>query len=244
MKDTFPFKQTCFMRLRLVLFPLLFGALLLPAESTAQDVIMAKGNAQITLGVSAINLHQASMEDEMHFLKTIELDWHKRFDYELRFSKPLNVTAEYALSSYTTIGLNVNYFSYTLSEQREDDVESVGFTTNGRHLDFHLRALRYFYATPRSALYLIGEAGIATRSVQYKTDKGSPVSMAYINTFPETKPGGFRSFSYDYGIGWKVKLLKPVGLSAEFTQLAPLGRYGIFYNIQPAGRRAKDAIGW
>ena len=231
------------MNLRSLLVPLALSALL-PARGVAQDVMMAKGNAQITLSIGAVNLYEVSMRNTMEELKKYDLDRLKSFEYEIQFSKPLSLSAEYAISSYTTIGLNVNSFSYNLSEQREDEFEAVGFHTQGRHLDFHLRALRYFYATPRTALYLIGEAGVATRSVQYTTDRGATGSKAYINTFPETRPEGFRNFSYDYGIGWKVKLLQFIGLSAEFTQLVPLGRYGLFYSIQPAGRRAKDPIGW
>jgi hypothetical protein len=211
--------------------------LLASGSTHAQDVLMAKGNAQITLSASPINYYNTWFKRGMG---TVDHELN-RFDYSLKFSKPLSLTAEYAVSSYTTVGINANYFTYDLSETREDDLGVQTATTKGKHIDLHARIVRYFYATPGSALYLLGEIGMKTRSLQRGGDKDA---VAYINTFPETTKDSYSSLSYDYGIGFRARVIKQVGLSAEFTMLSILGRFGVFYIIQPAGRRSKDQIGW
>lgn len=225
------------MQYRFIPLLALVCALLVSAPGRAQDVLMAKGNAQITLSVSPVNFYQYGMNSS---LKRIE-DNFRRFDYSLNFSKPLSITAEYAVSSYTTVGLNVNYFSYNLSEVREDANGTQTALTKGSHLDLHLRAVRYFSASPARALYLIGEIGMRKRSIQYSGDKEV---VAYINTFPETIKDGYSTLSWDYGVGLKRHVVKGLGVSVELTMLSLLGRYGLFYVIQPAGRRSKDQIGW
>ncbi len=208
----------------------------------AQDVLMARGNMQVTVALSPVNFYENAVKNGMADVHFDIINDLKRFDYSIDFSKPISLTAEYALSSYTTVGVNVNTFSYDLTEAREDNFGTVSMNTKGRHIDFHLRAVRYFYATPRSAMYLLGEAGAQTRSISYTSD--DPDAPAYINTFPETRPDGYKTFSYDYGIGFKIRVLRGVGLSAEWTMLSLAGRYGLFYQILPAGRRGKDDIGW
>lgn len=211
-------------------------------SALAQDVLMARGNAMVTAAISPINFYGNAVRNGMSDIRFDVQSDLKRFEYTADFSKPLSLTAEYALSSYTTVGININRFSYSLSETREDDFGTVSTTTKGSHLDLHLRAVRYFYATPRSAMYLLGEIGAQTRSISYGNDAGT--DLAYINTFPETRPGDYKTLSYDYGLGLKVRLFAGVGLSAELTMLNLAGRYGLFYQIQPAGRRSKDNIGW
>jgi len=212
---------------------------------TAQEIIMAKDNIQLTLSASPINFNGRRMHFLLDDLKKFELSHLRRFEYNVKFSKPVSITAEYAISNYTAIGINANHFSYSLSEMREDSYGVTDVSTKGRHIDLHFRVVRYVYQSTRSTFYVIGEVGAALRSIKYTDNTGNnPGSLGYINTFPETRPNGFEKLSYDYGVGMKIKVLKTVGVSGEFTRLSLLGRYGIFYIIQPAGRRLKDNIGW
>jgi hypothetical protein len=221
---------------------LLAGSLLTMAPTAyGQDVLMANGNTQITVSASPMNFYQNGMQSKMKDLR-YEASGLTRFDYTLNFSKPLSFTAEYAVTSYTTVGANVNYFSYDLSELREDAMGITTANTKGSHLDLHARAVRYFYANPNTSMYLLGEIGISKRSIQYTGS--STDAAAYINTFPETRKDGYEMLSYDYGVGFRFRVFGGVGISAEYTMLSLLGRYGLFYIIKPAGRRSKDQIGW
>lgn len=212
---------------------------------TAQEIIMAKDNFQLTLSAAPVNFHERAMRSDMDKLRAYKASYLKQLNYNISFSKPLSLTAEYAISNYTAIGINLNHFSYNLSEVREDGYGITDMSTKGRHIDLHLRAVRYVYQSVGSSFYVIGEAGLALRSIRYSDNTGSNAqSSAYINTFPETRPNGFQTFSYDYGVGMKIKVFKTLGVSGEFTRLSLLGRYGLFYTIQPPGRRLKDNIGW
>lgn len=222
------------------LLALLAGVLLTAPDCGAQDVLMARGNTQLTVSTSLINNYKRAMQKDMSAFKG-GMDYLKRFDYTVDCSMPLSFTAEYAVTSYTTLGLNANYFTYSLTELREDALGTIQATTKGSHLDLHLRAVRYFFATPGSSMYVLGEIGLTHRSIQYTGDANA---AAYINTFPETRKDGYKTLSYDYGIGLRVRLFHQVGVSAEFTMLSVLGRYGVYYIIPPAGRRTKDQIGW
>ncbi len=208
-----------------------------PFTGRTQDVLMAKGNAQFTVSMSPVNLYGRAMSRQ---LKEVEGDYSK-FEYSVKFSKPLSFTGEYALSNYTTIGVNINYFRFDLSELRQDALGTQTAATKGSHLDLNLRVLRYLLANARGAIYVLGEIGMRSRSIEYA---GGLRTMAYINTFPETRKNDFDLFSYDYGVGVRARVVKQFGLAAEFTMLSPFGRYGVFYILQPAGRRSGDQIGW
>jgi hypothetical protein len=197
----------------------------------------------VTVAISPVNFYGNAVRNGMSDIRFDVESELKRFEYTADFSKSISLTAEYAVSSYTTVGININRFSYSLTEIREDDFGTVDMATKGSHTDLHVRAVRYFYATPRSAMYLLGEAGAQFRSIAYSNNGGAD-DLAYINTFPETRPDDYKTLSYDYGLGFKVRLFSGVGLSAEWTMLSLAGRYGLFYQIRPAGRRSKDNIGW
>jgi hypothetical protein len=214
--------------------PALIACALMSASSArAQDALMAKGNAQLTLSSALSNRYGAKMSNQLG-----SQDHTGRMDYDISFSRPLSFTLEYAITTATTMGLNVNTFRFAITEEREDNVGIRTAATSGKHMDIHLRAVRYFYSTPGSALYVIGEIGLRKRSITYAGNSDA----AYINTFPETTKGPYNPLSWDYGVGFKLRLIKQVGISAEGTMLGV--RFGLFYIQRPAGRRSKDQIGW
>jgi uncharacterized membrane protein len=161
-----------------------------------------------------------------------------------KFSNPIQITVDDAISDYTTIGIGVSYYSMHLTEQHIATQDTFSLDTKGFKAAIQLRGIRYFIQGRRFVCYMFAGAGLRFRSLTDAASDPKSVSTAYIHQIGETKTTGYSAFSFDAGLGLKFLLTRNIGISAETGVTTGIAQIGLFYSFKNKWRRPIDNIGW
>ena len=208
----------------------------------AQDPLMAKANKALTISYGIGNFNKLFLTnyiDDKTYSTT-----NSYLSYTAKFSNPITLTFDYAVSDYSTIGIAFNYFTFNLSEKRQDLQDTFNLETKGNQMAFQLRGIRYIVQRPRSALYLFGATGLRFRSVEYNTTDQHDIHIAEIHKFAYANPEPYSPLSLEAGMGIKFLITQKIGISSEFGFVTGIAQCGLFYSFKNKWRRTKDPIGW
>lgn len=211
--------------------------------SIAQEVLMAKANKLLTVSYGVSNYDKKSVEN---YMSKTELDAPSdvSFNYTLKYINPLTITFDYAANDFTTLGLALNYYNYTLNEKRVSSTDTIDIETKGYKLAIQVRGIKYFVQRPRSAFYVLVSPGFRIRTNTYNTTDAYALKVIDIHQTPQTKYEDYSPFSLDAGMGLKFLVTRKIGLSAEFGVMTGLARVGLCYSLKNKWRRIPDNIGW
>lgn len=227
---------------------LLFGILLLHLAVSprvfSQENMMAEGNSQISLtygayhtGFYLLKNNLAVIEGNSYFAANEILD------YDIKYTNPIGLCYEYAISDYTTIGAALNFFSFQLHEYRVNPVDSYDVHTRGMNMNIMLRGVRYFTQKTKSSFYIFLDAGLQFRVMSFD---GSPYQkeIAYIHQSRLTGSRSLFPFVLNGGIGTKFLVARNIGICLEAGYMSCIARGGIFYNMKHKDRKDYDKYGW
>ncbi len=211
-------------------------------ESHAQDPLMAKANKMLTVSYGAANYNHLMLNGYLQEQSQDILTYN--FTYSTKYSNPIAVTFDYAVSDYTAVGIGVNYYSFHLTENRKDIVDTFNLDTKGFRMAVQARCMRYFVQRPRSIFYFFAGAGIRFRSVKYNTTDQHDIKIAEIHQQYDASPLTYSPLSLEAGLGLKFLASKKIGLSSEFGMITGLAQFGLFYTFRNKWRKVNDNIGW
>lgn len=212
-------------------------------NALAQDVLMAKANKLITVSYGVSNYDKKSVESYMSKL-SLDTPSGTSYAYNLKYINPITITFDYAYNDFTTLGLGINYYNYTLNEKRFSAADTLDIETKGFKLAIQVRGIKYFVQRPRSAFYLMISPGLRLRTNTYNTSDDYTLKVIDIHQTPQTKYEDYSPFSMDAGMGLKFLVTRNIGISAEFGVMTGLARIGLCYSLKNKWRRTPDDIGW
>lgn len=241
MKGKQHFKFVWFKSLEIIRFILLLIVCIgISQSSFAQEPLMAKGNKVLTVSYGMSNIYKSLLTLE---LNNNEFD-DESYSYTAKFTNPLIVSFDYAISDYTTIGLSGGFYSFRLKERREYPGDTIEVDTKGLKFAIQLRGIRYIVQSPRSVFYMFAGAGVRLRSMKHNTSDTYIIRASRIHQTPETNPTNYSPLSLDAGMGLKFLVTKKIGISCEFGMMTGLAQVGMFYSLKNKWRRVNDKIGW
>ena len=206
----------------------------------AQEPLMAKANKILTISYGVTNFNKIMLTDYVQS----HVEGYPGLSYSIKYTNPLALTFDYAVSDYTTLGLGVSYFSFHLKEKRQDFIDTFDLDTKGYRIAIQLRGIRYIVQGPRSVFYMFAGAGIRFRSVSYNTTDQLAIQGAEIHEAAEASDQPYFPLSLEAGMGLKFLVTKRIGISGEFGMMTGIGQFGLFYSLKNKWRRTNDHLGW
>ncbi len=219
---------------------LLPSVLLSSSSALAQEPLMAKANMMLTVSYGVTNFNRIVLDN---YLQSQSV-YSPSLTYSIKYSNPLGVNFDYAVSDYTSVGFGLNYYSFNLKETRKDYVDTFDLETKGYRVAAQVRAMRYIVQRPRSVLYFFAGAGARFRSVKYNSNDSLALHIADIHHKPDGSPDTYSPVSLDAGMGLKFLVVRNIGLSAEFGMMTGIAQFGLFYSFKNKWRKSHDNIGW
>lgn len=212
-------------------------------QALAQEPLMAKGNAAMTLTYGASNIYRTQLKLYLNG-QMVDNSLPGNFTYKVKMSNPLQFSYDYALNDYTTIGASINYYSFHLKEQKQTIADTFDIDTKGFKTAIQLRGVRYFVQRANSAFYFFGAAGVRFRVMKHNTSDDYKINLTEIHQIPETNPSNYSPLSLEAGMGLKILVTKKIGFCTEFGLMTGITQIGLFYSLKNKWRKWDNSNGW
>lgn len=161
-------------------------------------------------------------------------------------------SADYAMSDYTTVGIQIGYRRVNLQQTNKttsaplqsDYYNNYDLSVKGSNIITDLKLTRYFTSNARRCLYAFVSAGYNMQNFKLSDTRDSVLKATVIDDNFYNTSSIIGNAHFEIGAGAKLLVTNSLGVSLEAGLLYNFYRVGFFYNLKHASRKKYDKYGW